>query len=168
MILDKYFPNFSNRFLSTVTYNGCLRCRISPSISNHLFNHWCCQKNQMFNAPISCLVWTWSNWTFFGHHCLRSLFTNSIWTNCFFLCCSCNCYRSLDYISMVVLLWPSHQGEISHKSIKRFRAIDVNSLFGYMGGYVGVLVGFSILQIPDLLLETFDRIKRLGSCIIRE
>ena len=37
-----------------------------------------------------------------------------------------------------------------------------------MGGYVGVLVGFSILQIPDLLLETFARIKRLGSCIPRD
>ena len=57
---------------------------------------------------------------------------------------------------------------LTKKPIERFRAIDVNSLFGYMGGYVGVLVGFSILQIPDLLLETFARIKRLGSCIPRD
>ena len=41
------------------------------------------------------------------------------------------------------------------------RAIDVNSLFGYMGGYVGVLLGCSILQIPDLLLWALGTIKRL-------
>ena len=69
---------------------------------------------------------------------------------------------------MPVLILPSYQTEILHKPNKRFRAIDVNSLFGYMGGYVGVLVGFSILQIPDFLLETFDRIKRIGSCIQKD
>ena len=45
--------------------------------------------------------------------------------------------------------------------IKTYRAIDVNSLFGYMGGYVGVLLGCSILQIPDLLLWALGTIKRL-------
>ena len=44
--------------------------------------------------------------------------------------------------------------------IKTYRAIDVNSLFGYMGGYVGVLLGCSILQIPDLLLWALGTIKR--------
>ena len=37
----------------------------------------------------------------------------------------------------------------------------MNSLFGYMGGYVGVLLGCSILQIPDLLLWALGTIKRL-------
>ena len=45
--------------------------------------------------------------------------------------------------------------------IKTYRAIDVNSLFGYMGGYVGVLLGCSILQIPDLILWVLGTIKRL-------
>ena len=45
--------------------------------------------------------------------------------------------------------------------IKTYRAIDVNSLFGYMGGYVGVLLGCSILQIPDLVLWVLGAIKRL-------
>ena len=44
--------------------------------------------------------------------------------------------------------------------IKTCRAIDVNSLFGYMGGYVGVLLGCSILQIPDLLLWALVTVKR--------
>ena len=30
-----------------------------------------------------------------------------------------------------------------------------------MGGYVGLLLGFSILQIPELLLQAFDKVKRL-------
>ena len=45
--------------------------------------------------------------------------------------------------------------------VKTYRAIDVNSLFGYMGGYVGVLLGCSILQIPDLLLWALGTVKRL-------
>ena len=40
-----------------------------------------------------------------------------------------------------------------------YRAIDLNSLLGHMGGYVGVLLGCSILQIPDLLLRAIDKIK---------
>ena len=46
------------------------------------------------------------------------------------------------------------------KSIKFYRAIDVHSLIGYIGGYVGLLLGFSILQMPDLLLHGFDMVKR--------
>ena len=30
-----------------------------------------------------------------------------------------------------------------------------------MGGYVGLLLGFSSLQIPELLLQAFDKVKRL-------
>ena len=30
-----------------------------------------------------------------------------------------------------------------------------------MGGYVGLLLGFSILQIPDILMHTFDKVKKL-------
>ena len=44
--------------------------------------------------------------------------------------------------------------------IKTYRAIDVNSLFGYMGGYVGVLLRYSVLQVPDLLLEAIETVRR--------
>ena len=36
----------------------------------------------------------------------------------------------------------------------------MNSLFGYMGGYVGVLLGYSVLQVPDLLLEAIETVRR--------
>jgi len=32
-----------------------------------------------------------------------------------------------------------------------YRAIDVNGLIGYIGGYVGLILGFSLLQIPQLI-----------------
>ena len=49
---------------------------------------------------------------------------------------------------------------IFYARIKTYRAIDVNSLFGYMGGYVGVLLGYSVLQTPDLLLEAIETVRR--------
>ena len=48
-----------------------------------------------------------------------------------------------------------------------YRAIDLNSLLGYMGGYVGVLLGCSILQVPELILDAFTKIKRLCSDRLR-
>ena len=52
--------------------------------------------------------------------------------------------------------------------IKNYRAIDVNSLFGYMGGYVGVLLGYSVLQTPDLLLEAIETIRRFYTVGIKK
>ena len=43
---------------------------------------------------------------------------------------------------------------------KFHRAIDVHSLIGYMGGYVGLLLGVSILQVPKMLWKMFDSVKR--------
>ena len=34
------------------------------------------------------------------------------------------------------------------------RAIDLQELIGNIGGYIGLLLGYSILQIPDFLRET--------------
>ena len=36
------------------------------------------------------------------------------------------------------------------------RSVDINGLIGYIGGYIGLFVGYSILQIPKTLL-TFAR-----------
>ena len=41
------------------------------------------------------------------------------------------------------------------------RAIDAHSLMGYIGGYVGLLLGFSILQVPDFGLFAFEKMKML-------
>ena len=33
-----------------------------------------------------------------------------------------------------------------------YREIDLNGLVGYIGAYIGLILGYSILQIPDLIL----------------
>ena len=38
------------------------------------------------------------------------------------------------------------------------RAIDINSLIGNIGGYVGLLMGMSILQVPSLLGQFFGNL----------
>ena len=38
--------------------------------------------------------------------------------------------------------------------------MDVHSLIGNIGGYVGLLLGVSILQAPALLLQIVDKVKR--------
>ena len=37
------------------------------------------------------------------------------------------------------------------KDIKQKRAIDFHGLIGYIGGYIGLFLGYSIIQIPDFL-----------------
>ena len=45
--------------------------------------------------------------------------------------------------------------------MKHFRAIDIHSLIGNIGGYVGLLLGVSILQIPSLVLQVVRKMKRV-------
>ena len=33
------------------------------------------------------------------------------------------------------------------------RAMNINGLIGYIGGYIGLFVGYSILQVPDTILN---------------
>ena len=40
------------------------------------------------------------------------------------------------------------------------RAIDAHSLIGNMGGYVGLLLGFSILQVPGFVAKVFEKIRK--------
>ena len=39
------------------------------------------------------------------------------------------------------------------------RSIDAHSLVGNIGGYVGLLLGFSIVQIPDFLCQVFKKVQ---------
>ena len=41
-----------------------------------------------------------------------------------------------------------------------FRAIDINGLIGNIGGYIGLCLGYSILQIPEFLNVLMINIKR--------
>ena len=38
-----------------------------------------------------------------------------------------------------------------------FRAIDINALIGTIGGYIGLFLGYSILQIPDFVFQVITR-----------
>ena len=41
-----------------------------------------------------------------------------------------------------------------------FRAIDIQGLIGNVGGYIGLFLGYSFLQIPDFILLTVLNAKR--------
>ena len=43
------------------------------------------------------------------------------------------------------------------------RDLDAHALIGNLGGYVGLLLGFSILQLPDILHNLFKNIRSLCS-----
>ena len=40
-----------------------------------------------------------------------------------------------------------------------FRAIDIETLIGTIGGYIGLLLGYSILQVPSILSKARKRCK---------
>ena len=41
------------------------------------------------------------------------------------------------------------------------RKIDLNGLVGYIGAYIGLFLGYSILQIPDLILLLSRKAKKI-------
>ena len=41
-----------------------------------------------------------------------------------------------------------------------YRAIDFNALIGTIGGYIGLFLGYSILQIPDFLNQMAKNISK--------
>ena len=43
---------------------------------------------------------------------------------------------------------------------KHYRAIDVQALVGNAGGYIGLLLGYSVLQIPEFFLLILKNLKR--------
>ena len=43
------------------------------------------------------------------------------------------------------------------------RAIDIQALVGNIGGYIGLFLGYSILQIPDFIVVIFCKVKMFMS-----
>ena len=41
-----------------------------------------------------------------------------------------------------------------------FRAVDVQALIGNVGGYIGLCLGYSIWQLPNLLLFIYQKIRK--------
>ena len=47
-----------------------------------------------------------------------------------------------------------------HFEFLYFRAIDIQGLIGNVGGYIGLFLGYSFLQIPDFIIFIVLRAKR--------
>ena len=43
------------------------------------------------------------------------------------------------------------------------KEVDFQSLVGYVGGYIGLFMGFALAQIPEIILTTMSHVKRLFS-----
>ena len=47
---------------------------------------------------------------------------------------------------------------IKNNPIVTFRAINWLSLIGNIGGYVGICLGYSLLQLPNVIHQAVDRV----------
>ena len=45
------------------------------------------------------------------------------------------------------------------KEITQIKAIDFNALIGYIGGYIGLILGYSILNIPEYIVLLIEKFK---------
>ena len=45
------------------------------------------------------------------------------------------------------------------KEIRQIRAYDVESLYGDIGGYMGLLLGYSVLNFPAMIISCYGSIK---------
>ena len=48
------------------------------------------------------------------------------------------------------------------------RAININGLIGTVGGYVGLCLGYSLLQLPDLISYIMAKYKSIGERIDKQ
>ena len=53
----------------------------------------------------------------------------------------------------------SHR-QTTFREIKQTRAYDVESLYGDIGGYMGLLLGYSILNLPSVILFCYGSIRK--------
>ena len=57
----------------------------------------------------------------------------------------------------VTLMFPDSR----YKQIEMLREVNMQSLIGNAGGFVGICLGYSILQLPSLLLMVYKKVKTL-------
>ena len=53
----------------------------------------------------------------------------------------------------------SHR-QTQFKEIRQIRSYDVESLYGDIGGYMGLLLGYSILNLPTMIISCYGLIKK--------
>ena len=61
-------------------------------------------------------------------------------------------------IIFVSLMFPDSR----YKEIELIREFNMISLLGNSGGYIGICVGYSILQFPNLVATIYSNFKRLS------
>ena len=49
--------------------------------------------------------------------------------------------------------------DTKYREILNIRAFDANSLFGNIGGYVGIFIGYALLHIPDAIINFINKMK---------
>ena len=52
-----------------------------------------------------------------------------------------------------------HFPENTHKDIWQMKAYTMQSLIGNVGGYVGIFIGCTISDLPNIFLDLYKRIK---------
>ena len=65
-------------------------------------------------------------------------------------------HQSQD-VFFVSMMFPDSR----YKQIEMLREVNMQSLIGNAGGFVGICVGYSILQFPNLLLMIYGKLKSL-------
>ena len=50
--------------------------------------------------------------------------------------------------------------QTTFREIKQIRAYDLDMLYGNIGGYMGLLLGYAILNLPTMLLFLYGSIKK--------
>ena len=68
--------------------------------------------------------------------------------------------RNYFYVS---LMFPDSR----YKQILLVRDFNMQSLIGNAGGYIGICVGYSILQFPYLLTAIYEKIKKLSFSLMK-
>ena len=53
-----------------------------------------------------------------------------------------------------------HHRQTSFKEIEQIRAYNIRSLVGDMGGYMGLFLGYALLNFPSLFLECVGFMKK--------
>ena len=79
-----------------------------------------------------------------------------------------NCFSSLFYViefskNESYFVFRVAYRQTQFKEIKQIRAYDPESLYGDIGGYMGLLLGYSILNLPSMIAVWYGFIKNTFS-----
>ena len=73
--------------------------------------------------------------------------------------------RYLDYEEKVYLdISFGHVSE-RYQEISNIRGFTGESCWAGIGGFVGIFVGISLMQVPEILIGTFNYIQKIKKCI---